>query len=174
MNVRMPVLLSLAAALALPTAATAATPSSGKVSPTAKTVSWSGDINDPLGVFDLAAFYYGSTNVRGNETCTPPVCDTFTLDVANGGYGLLLKVDAPQSDNVSVEAVDPSGAAQNFNDVEYTTTRTIDLPADPGKWTIKTYGTGAFTYKSSVTMSTTAAASRTAARKAAAKRRARR
>src|SRR3954466_9957080 len=95
MKIHHTTLLGALAALALPGAASAATPDTAKVSPTAKTASWTGDIEDPLGLYDLAIFYQGSTTVQKNETCMAPYCDVFTLDVADGGTALNVKIDAP-------------------------------------------------------------------------------
>jgi hypothetical protein len=188
MKIHSTTLLGALAALALPAAASAATPDTAKVSPTAKTASWTGDITEPFGLYDLTAFFNGSTEVGGNETCTAPVCDTFALDVADGGTALTVKIDAPDADNLAVEVVDPNGGATNYNDVDPATSRTLELPTDPGTWTFKTYGTGEFTYTAKATFSTDpqptdeAAATRTArkpskkakARKAKALRAARR
>src|SRR4051794_7512732 len=147
-------LLGALAALALPAAASAATPESGKVSPTAKTAGWTGDISEPFGLYDLAAFFNGTTAIHGQETCTAPVCDTFKLDVAEGGTALVVKLDAPDADNLAVEVVDPNGGSTNYNDVDPATARTLELPTDPGTWTFKTYGTGDFTYTAKATLST--------------------
>jgi hypothetical protein len=154
MRLRTTTLLAAFAALAVPAAATAATPETAKVSPTAKTASWTGDITEPFGFYDLAAFLNGSTALHGQETCNAPVCDAFTLDVADGGTALTVKIDAPDADNLAVEVVDPSGGTTNYNDADPATTRTLELPTDPGTWTFKTYGTGDFTYTAKATLST--------------------
>ncbi len=147
-------LLGALAALALPAAASAATPDTAKVSPTAKTASWTGDITEPFGAYDLLIFSQGDTTLQGQETCMAPYCDVFTLDVADGGTALNVKIDAPDSDNLAVEVVDPNGGTTNYNDVDPATTRDLDLPTDPGTWTVKTYGTGDFTYTAKATFST--------------------
>ena len=147
-------LLGAFAALALPATAAAATPDTAKVGPTAKTAAWTGDITEPFGAYDLLIFSQGDTTLGGQETCMAPYCDVFTLDVADGGTALNVKIDAPDSDNLAVEVVDPAGGATNYNDVDPATTRDLDLPTDPGTWTIKTYGTGSFTYTAKATFST--------------------
>jgi hypothetical protein len=144
MSHRTAFLLAALVAVAIPASAGAATPESGTVSPDARQTTTKGTVNDPLGVYDLAAFYYGSTSVRGNETCNQPVCDTYTLNVADGGFQLRINVNAPASENVSLDIVDPDGTRSNMNTVDYFTHRTFIGEAIPGAWTVHTYGTGDF------------------------------
>jgi hypothetical protein len=139
-------LIGVLAALALPCSAVAATPEAGTVSPTAKTTTWTGSVNDPLGAYDLAMFFNESTAVRGNETCLGVVCDVYTLEVAEGGQEIRFVFDAPGADNLSVDLTMPDGTRQNINLVEYTTHHELIWDALPGTWTFRTYGSGAFDY----------------------------
>jgi hypothetical protein len=144
MSQRTGFLLGVLAALAIPTSASAATPDSDSVSPQNQKTTATGTITDPIGAYDLAMFYWGGTSVRGQETCNTPVCDTFTLNVAEGGQELRIVADAPNSDNVSLDIADPAGTRYNLNTVDYFTQRTLIAGADPGTWTVRVYGTGNF------------------------------
>lgn len=143
MSQRTVFLLGVLAALAIPSSALAATPSSGSVSPTSRQATATGSVTDPLGVYDLAAYSYGDTKVRGQDTCKAPACDIYTLNVASGGKQLRIVADAPGSDNVSMDIVGPFGDHYDMNTVDYFTQRTLIVGADPGTWTIEVYGTGA-------------------------------
>src|SRR3954469_13664720 len=102
MTKRTAFLLGVVVALAIPASAGAATPASGTVSPTAKKATATGTITDPLGAYDLAAFFAGGTTVRGQDTCKGAVCDPYPLTV-NGGRELRIVVDAPTAENVSLD-----------------------------------------------------------------------
>lgn len=141
MSHRTAFLLGVLAALAIPTSAIAATPSSGTISPSAKKTTATGTITDPFGSYDLVMFFNGGTTVRGNDTCTAPACETFTLTVASGGKELRIIADAPASANVSMDITDPSGAHYSHNTADYFPNRTFLGFADPGTWKINVYGT---------------------------------
>jgi hypothetical protein len=136
-------LLGVLVALAIPTSALAATPSSGSVSPTAQTATATGSVADPLGAYDLTAFFNGGTTVHGQNTCQAPACDVYKLDVAPGGNQLRIVVDAPHADNVSMDITGPFDDHYMMNTADYFTQRTLIVGADAGKWTIQVYGTGA-------------------------------
>jgi hypothetical protein len=143
MSQRTAFLLGVLAALAIPTSAVAATPSSGSVSPTAQKTTATGTIADPLGAYDLTAFFNGGTQVHGQDTCNAPYCDVYTLDVAPGGQQLRIVADAPHADNVSMDVTDPFGGHYMLNTADLFTQRTLIVGADAGKYTIQVYGTGA-------------------------------
>lgn len=144
MNHRPLALAAALVALALPTTAVAATPDHGSIAPGSAKTTWSGTITDPIGAYDLAAFFAGSTMVRGQETCAAVVCDPYKLTVGPGGRELRIVVDAPDADNVSMEITDPDGSTFNLNTVDYYSQRTLIWDATPGTWTVRVYGTGAF------------------------------
>lgn len=139
---RTPIALAALAALALPAAATAATPESGAVSPETRKVSWSGTIVDPLGTYDLVAFFIGSTQVQGQETCGRVVCDDFTLTVPEGAQEIRIRAAGDSAaQNVSMDISSPGGERWNLNEAEYATERELIYEAVPGAWTIRVYGT---------------------------------
>jgi hypothetical protein len=79
--------LVVAALLALTAAiATAATPSSGKVSKDAPSVEWTGTLAE-------SAVAFNAINNNDATPCAPPACDTFALDVADGPANLELAVN---------------------------------------------------------------------------------
>src|SRR4051794_36571905 len=107
MSHRTAFLLSLLVAVAIPASAGAATPASGSLSPSARKATTTGTITDPIGAYDIGTFFYGSTAVRGNETCNQPICDVYTLKVADGGNQLRIVTDAPNAVNVAMDISDP-------------------------------------------------------------------
>ena len=101
--------LVLGALLALTTAiATAATPSSGKVSKDAPSVEWTGTLAQ-------SAASFNAINNNNSAPCAPPSCDTFALEVADGPANLELTINLGRtgSDGTDADAgfriTDPAG-----------------------------------------------------------------
>lgn len=74
-----------AALLLLPSAATAAEPSSGQVSKGSPTVTWTGATLN-------AWFNYTLINADNTSDCMPTFCDRFTLTVVDGGIDLAVRI----------------------------------------------------------------------------------
>lgn len=97
-------LLALLLLTALVVPATAATPSSGKVSKASPKVTWNGSVT---------GFASWQAYNQGQGTCNNPSCDTFTLEVADGPAPLTLHVKSGDS-TIYLEVVKPDGSKELF------------------------------------------------------------
>jgi hypothetical protein len=143
--------IASALALAISAPAQGAEPSSGEVSPSSPTVSWTGTIEDPTGAYDTAFWFAGAMG----PSCQQPACDTFGLDVAAGGTTLTIKVTGSGAENVAFEVEDPDGETVyvDSEDTELRPSRERAFGAKPGAWVIRISGTGSFEYNASATLS---------------------
>ena len=106
---RLTVPLALLAVAALPGSAVAADPEAGSVSAASPKVEWTGTLQNPYLLHNLYN-YEGTTPIgAGTLPCQAPMCDTFTLDVADGGVDLTLELFSEQSPDISLRVQDPSG-----------------------------------------------------------------
>lgn len=102
-------LVAVSALAALTAAvATAATPSSGKVSRDAPSVTWEGTLAN-------SAVTFNGFNNDDSIPCAPPACDTFALEVADGPANLELTVNLQrtgsggESADAGFRITDPDG-----------------------------------------------------------------
>jgi hypothetical protein len=96
--------VTILAVLALPATASAATPDKGSVSTATPKVEWTGTLQNPYLFHNV--FNY---ETPGTVPCQAPGCDTFTLDVAEGGVDLNVEVASDQTEDMSLRIQDPSG-----------------------------------------------------------------
>lgn len=152
MHLRKTVLLGALVALALPTASLADTKT---VTESAKKASFTGTITDAtFGLYDLALFFNGSTEVRGNSVCVDPQCHEHTLTVGPNGVELALDATSDAS-NLSLDIIDPDGSMTSINEVDPTADHSLDFAATEGDWTIRVYGGSSdFDYKLDATFKT--------------------
>ena len=105
MNTRRLVLATvLAAAVAAPSAASAATPETGSVSFAAPNFKWNGSTTNG-GATTISSIQNG-----GTYACVAPSCDTFTLTVADAGGDLKITVNNGSNGFLMVEVVKPDGS----------------------------------------------------------------
>lgn len=102
-------LLTVLAVLAVPASASAAEPEKGSVSASSPKTAWAGTLQNPY-VFHNLFNYEPTAEITGQVPCEAPGCDTFTLDVADGGVDLALEVVSDQTEDMSLRIQDPSGA----------------------------------------------------------------
>ena len=107
------VLISLLSALAVP-AAFAATPETGTISTAQPRVEWSGT----SGGYGITAANILITTAGERMICEAPFCDTFTLEVAEGGVDMTVAVTSEQSDITTVEVEKPDGSWEYTNGIE--------------------------------------------------------
>ena len=103
------VTLAALALLASPAAAGAAEPEAGTVSAASPKVQWTGTLQNPYLLHNLYNYEGATLGAAGTLPCEAPMCDTFTLDVADGGVDLLLELASEQSPDISLRVQDPSG-----------------------------------------------------------------
>jgi hypothetical protein len=146
-----PGLLALAAAVAIQAApAMAATPESGEAAP-GRPATWTGQIDDALGLYELAVFFAGSTG----GLCPDGFGDELALRVAEGGTTLTVKVSSPDAINVAFELEDPDGDVPLVDEADVTNSREIELASEPGDWIVRVMGAPegfSFTYTGTATI----------------------
>ena len=127
-------LLLLAAVPAL-----AAEPESGSVSPSAPTTEWSGT----SGGYGINIVNVGLGAAGEPMICEAPFCDTYALDVAEGGLSLAISVTSTDSSITILEVHKPDGSFSRADGIEpegadpdYTTTLKFKKP-EKGAWTVK-------------------------------------
>jgi len=99
----------LLASLALPASVSASEPEKGSVSAASPKAAWAGTLQNPY-VFHNLFNYEPMAELTGQIPCEAPGCDTFTLDVADGGVDLNLEVLSDQTEDMSLRVQDPGGA----------------------------------------------------------------
>lgn len=119
-----PLVLALAAALLGAASAPAAEPESGTVSREAPKTSWTGAVT---------SFQSWQTYNAGQGRCLPLSCDSFELEVVDGGLPLRVTVESGDS-AIFVEVVPPSGDPQTFTGETKATGTIKNAPA--GAYTI--------------------------------------
>lgn len=96
--------------IALPGSASAADPEGGKLSTASPSVTWSGSLQNPYLLHNL--FNYEPTaGTTGTLPCEAPMCDTFTLDVADSA-DLKIEVVSEQTEDMSLRIQSPDGEWQ--------------------------------------------------------------
>ena len=94
---------------AVPGPAAAAEPEAGTVSAASPKVQWTGALQNPYLLHNLYNYEGTTLAAAGTLPCEAPMCDTFTLDVADGGIDLMLELASDQSPDISLRVQDPSG-----------------------------------------------------------------
>ena len=129
-------LLSLLAAVLAASVAVAATPSSGTVSKDSPTVEWTGLLAESFLAFNVIAN-------SPEAPCVPPGCDTFALQVADGGANLELAINLDSTADDGSAATAGMRIASPDGSSEF-----VSGPSDPDKafkHTIKKAAAGAYT-----------------------------
>ena len=121
-------------------AAFAATPENGTISAAQPKVEWSGT----SGGYGITAANILLTTAGQKMICEAPFCDTFTLDVADGGIDMTLAVTSEQSAITTVEVEKPDGSWEYQNGIEPEgteedfTTKFRFKKAAKGTWIVRT------------------------------------
>ena len=94
----------LAALIAIPATSQAADPAKGTVSAASPKVQWKGTLVRPY----ASHLAFNQEPEKGQTPCSPPGCDTFTLDVADPGDVTIL-LTSEQTEDLSVRYQKPDG-----------------------------------------------------------------
>ncbi|HEX2087717.1 MAG TPA: hypothetical protein VHF89_18675 [Solirubrobacteraceae bacterium] len=137
--------------------ASAAEPSSGQVTTSSPSVTWTGTIDEPFGAYHVATWFFGYMG----PTCEQPHCDVFELTVGPGGESLNIKMSGDGTPDVGFEVEDPDGETDyvDFDDPEERPERERSYPAKPGEWIIRLTGAGSFDYTATASLAVPAAPS---------------
>ena len=121
-------LLATLALAIVPATASAATPASGTVSPTAPTTQWSGDL--AAGYASYAAYVLGdAAGANAAAPCLVPSCDSFALHVGSGGGDVTIKAASPETGIVTVRVAGPGGTFTYDNGFAEPAETTVTIPA---------------------------------------------